>query len=203
VPLELARVAALVFDNDGTLVDSAGANLAAWQAAAAAQDVAFEADWYATRTGLSGELLLDDLGALAGRELPRATMVAAHAEAYAGALGALRERPDVAAIARSAHGRWPLAVCSGARRAQVEPGLERVGLLALFAVVVCAEDAARPKPAPDLYLAAAERLGAAPDACLAFEDTAEGLASARAAGMQAVDVTTPELAATAAALAGR
>ncbi len=199
-PVDTARVAALVFDNDGTLVDSEPVNLLAWQAAAHEYGVAIDAGWYATRTGLSAELLLDDLDALTGRALPRDAMSAAHAVAYAGALGALAPRADVAAVAVAQHGRRPLAVCSGARRAQVEAGLRRVGLLALFDAVVCAEDAARPKPAPDLYLATAERLRVAPAACLAFEDTEQGLASARDAGMQAIDVTGSELAAVAARL---
>lgn len=200
MPVDLSRVLALVFDNDGTLVDSGRANFAAWRTAAADQGVVLGAGWYAERTGLSGELLLDALEAAEGRSLRREAMVAGHARAYAEGLGALTERGDVAEIARAQHARRPLAVCSGARREQVEAGLRRLGLRELFAVVVCAEDAGRPKPAPDLYLAAARGLGVPPAGCLAFEDTDEGLASARAAGMQVVDVTAPELAAVTAQL---
>lgn len=189
MPVDLTRVAALIFDNDGTLVDSQHVNFLAWQAAAAPHGVALETDWYGARTGLSAGPLLEEMELLRGALLPREAMVAAHADAYAAGLSALRERADVAAIARAEHGRRPLAVCSGARRSQVEPGLRRVGLLDLFDAVVCAEDAERPKPAPDLYLEAARRLGVEPAACLALEDTAEGLAAALAAGMQAVDVT--------------
>ncbi len=188
----LAPVLALIFDNDGTLVDSQKANFAGWRAAAAEQDVALEAEWYGARTGLSAEGLLDDLDAATGRALPREAMVAVHARTYAEGLAALTQRGDVTAIARDQHGRRPLAVCSGARRPLVVAGLQQLGLLALFDAVVCEEDAERPKPAPDLYLVAAQRLGVACGACLAFEDTAEGLASARAAGMQVVDVTLPD-----------
>ena len=63
-----------------------------------------------------------------------------------------------------------------------------MGIAQLFQVVVVSEDAPRPKPAPDIYLEAARRLGVVPEKCRAYEDTDLGLDAIRAAGMEAVDV---------------
>jgi HAD superfamily hydrolase (TIGR01509 family) len=66
--------------------------------------------------------------------------------------------------------------------------LHHLGIEHLFQAVVVSEDVARQKPAPDIYLEAARRLGVAPQNCRAYEDTDLGLAAIRAAGMEAVDV---------------
>ncbi len=82
----------------------------------------------------------------------------------------------------------PLGLASASLRHWVDAVLENLGLTAAFAATVTASEVEHAKPAPDLYLAAAGRLGFAPERCLAIEDTAAGLASAKAAGMFAVQV---------------
>jgi HAD superfamily hydrolase (TIGR01509 family) len=74
------------------------------------------------------------------------------------------------------------AVASSAPRRWVEPRLEALGVRPFFRAVKCAEDAARAKPAPDLFLAAAGALAVPPAECLALEDSPNGIAAARAAG---------------------
>ncbi|MER6421936.1 HAD-IA family hydrolase [Streptomyces sp. NPDC001137] len=81
-----------------------------------------------------------------------------------------------------------LAVASSSRAASVIPHLHRFGLLNFFDTVVTAEDAARTKPAPDLYLLAARRLGTAPARMVAFEDSSRGVQAAKAAGAFCVAV---------------
>jgi beta-phosphoglucomutase-like phosphatase (HAD superfamily) len=66
--------------------------------------------------------------------------------------------------------------------------LEAVGILGLFDAVVTVEDVERGKPAPDLYLVALDRLRVAAADCVAYEDTDEGLAAAKAAGIRCIDV---------------
>jgi HAD superfamily hydrolase (TIGR01509 family) len=97
-------------------------------------------------------------------------------------------RPGAADLLRALHGRLPLAVASNTPRELVERALTTSGLGASFAVVVTAEDVARPKPAPDIYLAACERLEADPLQVVALEDSTLGIASARAAGLTVVAV---------------
>jgi HAD superfamily hydrolase (TIGR01509 family) len=78
----------------------------------------------------------------------------------------------------------PLAVVSNSQRARVRLSLERAGLTELFgANIFSAEQVARPKPAPDVYLHAAATLGVAPARCLVVEDSVAGLTAANAAGM--------------------
>jgi len=82
----------------------------------------------------------------------------------------------------------PLAVATSAARATAERNLGRAGLLERFTALATRDDVEHPKPAPDLYLEAARRLGVAPGACVAFEDSNVGIVAAHAAGMRAVMV---------------
>ena len=84
--------------------------------------------------------------------------------------------------------RWPLALASSANRLLIDRALELSGLVPYFRVTVSSEEVARGKPAPDVYLEAARRLGAEPTRCAAIEDSASGIRSARAAGMLVVAI---------------
>ena len=95
---------------------------------------------------------------------------------------------DVVAIARAHHGRIPMAVASGGTQRVICMVLEKIGIRSWFETVVTSEDVVRQKPAPDIFLEAARRIGVAPNRCRAFEDTDLGLQAIRAAGMDAVDV---------------
>ncbi len=93
-------------------------------------------------------------------------------------------------FARSKATTHRLAIASGGARACVQQTLELHGLTPLFPVVVTSEDVAFGKPAPDIFLLAAQRMGVAPERCLVFEDAPLGVEAAKAAGMQVVLVTT-------------
>jgi HAD superfamily hydrolase (TIGR01509 family) len=82
----------------------------------------------------------------------------------------------------------PVGMVSNSRRGFVERGLRSAGLEGSFAVIVTAEEVARPKPAPDAYVAAAVALGAAPSECAVLEDSPTGLAAGRAAGALTIGV---------------
>ena len=79
----------------------------------------------------------------------------------------------------------PAAVATSAHRTHAENHLGRAGLLDRFTVIATRDDVAHPKPAPDIYLEAARRLGVAPERCIAFEDSSIGLTAAHAAGTMA------------------
>jgi len=91
-------------------------------------------------------------------------------------------------IAREHAGRLPLAVASGGQKPIIEQVLVHLGIRQWFTAVVTSEDVARQKPAPDIFLEAARRLGVPPRFCRAYEDTDLGLQAILAAGMHAVDV---------------
>lgn len=87
--------------------------------------------------------------------------------------------------------RWPLAVASSSPPALIRVVVGAAGVADRFRVLVSSEEVARGKPAPDVYLEAAKRLGVAPERCVAVEDSANGLRSAAAAGMTVVAVPNP------------
>jgi len=87
--------------------------------------------------------------------------------------------------------RWPLALASSSNRTVIEEVLAVAGLTASFAVVVSSEEVQRGKPAPDVYLETARRLGRPPRSCAAVEDSANGIRAAIAAGMPVVAVPNP------------
>ena len=92
---------------------------------------------------------------------------------------------------RRLESRWPLGLASSSNRPLIDTVLDLAGLTASFRVTVSSEEVARGKPAPDVYLEAARRLGLAPARCAAIEDSHSGIASARAAGMYVVAIPNP------------
>jgi HAD superfamily hydrolase (TIGR01509 family) len=84
--------------------------------------------------------------------------------------------------------RWPLGLASSSNRPIIELVLELAGLADSFQVTVSSEEVARGKPAPDVYLEAARRLGVAPGRYAAIEDSRNGIRSARAAGMRVIAI---------------
>jgi HAD superfamily hydrolase (TIGR01509 family) len=87
--------------------------------------------------------------------------------------------------------RWPLAVASSSNRPLIDLVLELSGLARLFRATVSSEEVPRGKPAPDVYLEAARRLGTPAEACAAIEDSHSGIRSAKAAGMRVVAIPNP------------
>ncbi|MEM9478826.1 MAG: HAD family phosphatase [Verrucomicrobiota bacterium] len=95
----------------------------------------------------------------------------------------------VVEFARLVAEKHPVSVASGGTRKTVSMTMEAVGVRDLFDVVVTQEDVTRSKPAPDLFLLAAEKMGVEPSKCLVFEDSRLGIQAAEAAGMASVFVT--------------
>jgi HAD superfamily hydrolase (TIGR01509 family) len=87
--------------------------------------------------------------------------------------------------------RWPLGLASSSNREIIDLVLELAGLADAFVATVSSEEVGRGKPAPDVYLVTAERIGARPERCAAVEDSGNGLRSAAAAGMTVIAVPNP------------
>ena len=100
--------------------------------------------------------------------------------------------PGAIGAVRSLAGRWPLAVASSSPRSLIETVLAAADLGSAFAAVVSSEEVPRGKPAPDVYLAAADRLAVAPTACAGVEDSSNGLRAAVAAGLTVIAIPRPE-----------
>ncbi|MGB2952945.1 MAG: HAD family phosphatase [Gaiellaceae bacterium] len=84
--------------------------------------------------------------------------------------------------------RWPLGLASSSNRELIDLALELMGVDSLFSATVSSEEVERGKPAPDVYLEAARRLGVEPTASAAIEDSHNGIRSANAAGMRVVAI---------------
>jgi HAD superfamily hydrolase (TIGR01509 family) len=87
--------------------------------------------------------------------------------------------------------RWPLGLASSSNRPLIDAVLELSGLAACFAATVSSEEVERGKPAPDVYLECARRLGVAPTGCAAIEDSHAGIRSAESAGMRVIAIPNP------------
>jgi HAD superfamily hydrolase (TIGR01509 family) len=100
--------------------------------------------------------------------------------------------PHAVEAVRAAAERWPLAVASSANRPLIDLVLDLAGLGSSFCATVSSEEVPRGKPAPDVYIEAAARLEAAPEACAAVEDSTNGIRSAKAAGTRVIAVPRPD-----------
>lgn len=185
------RPDAILFDCDGTLLLTSDLHFSAISQAARRQGAVMPQDWYLGLTGLERRSLFARFAADFGLALDVEALVAdSIALTVAGAASA-RENPAVAALARQLAGRMPMAVVTNSEARVARPLLAATGLLPLFDMVIAAEDAPLPKPAPDLYLHAAQRLGADPAQCLVLEDSDQGLTAGQRAGATCLDVRTP------------
>ncbi|MGW1194394.1 HAD family hydrolase [Streptomyces sp. NPDC002536] len=184
--VDFTGYAALVLDWDGTLVNSQFLNFTSLAAALAPCGVAVEEGWYRQRLGTSAGDLLAELGVPPARHAEIITRCSA---LIIESISALRPFPEIVRWVEAGRSSGlRCAVASGGGGTVVRAGIASTGLSRLFDAVVTREAVSRGKPAPDLFLEAARRLGVAAERCLVLEDADEGLAAAEAAGMDAVDV---------------
>lgn len=181
-------VAALIFDWDGTLVDTEQANRRSLAAALAPYDIVLSPQWFAANSGLSIEEMMRELARGSRSPIDVGGVIAARDAIFLREVGRIREHRDVAKIARAFHGDLPLAVASGGTRRLIEAAMKVTALEPLFDVLVTREDVAWGKPEPDLFLLAARHLDVDPSRCLVYEDSDQGVEAAIRAGMPVVDV---------------
>ncbi|QNI38228.1 HAD family hydrolase [Edaphobacter albus] len=187
--LEKGTFDALIFDCDGTLVDSANAHLYSIQQGLAPLGLTMSPEWYHKRTGLGPEDLLDAYEAeFRVESLVREDFYERVNQAYLANLHLVQEIKVVTEVARKWFGTVPMAVASNGIRKNVEATLIALRLRPMFYTIVTSDEIERPKPAPDVYLEAAKRMRVLPKRVIVFEDTNEGLEAAHRAGMKAIDV---------------
>jgi len=179
---------ALIFDCDGTLADTMPSHYQAWLAALHAQNADLDEAFFYSMAGWPSADIIRRLNREFGYALDVDATHHDKESRYVQTLVSALEITAVADIARANSGRVPMAVASGGIRPVVLQTLEAVGLRSLFEIVVAAEDVARGKPAPDMFLLAAEKMGVAPAGCVVYEDGDPGVQAAKAAGMRVVDV---------------
>lgn len=187
---------AVMFDCDGTLVDSMPAHFDAWCEALASYGAGgiFREDIFFAMGGRPSRDIVVDLNSEYGLKLDPDAIALAKREAFLKKLHQLEFIDEVAAFAKSLRGKMPIAVVSGGSRYVVEKTLHLLECSDWFDEVVTADDVSNGKPAPDIFLKAAELLGVAPEKCLVIEDAPPGVIAAQAAGMQVITVPMPMLA---------
>ncbi len=184
---------AVVFDCDGTLVDSMPAHFEAWCEALALHGAGgiFKEDVFFAMGGRPTLDIVVELNDEYDLKLDPAAVAFAKREAFLKRLNTVTLIEEVAKFAESLRGKMPLAIATGGSRMVIEKTLKIVGISDWFDEVVTADDVAEGKPAPDIFLRAAELLGVHPTKCLALEDAPAGILSAQRAGMQVIAIPTP------------
>lgn len=164
-------------------------HLLAWRAALAAHGFEpdrFTLEMHHAAAGMPGLEIVSKLNQEFGMQMDPAKVEADKVAWYLDHHHEVREVKPVADFARKNFGRVPMAVASGSDRIIVAESLRAVGLASLFVAVITPDMVAKGKPAPDMFLLAAERMGVPAADCLVFEDGHLGMDAARAAGMAAV-----------------
>ena len=181
---------AVLFDLDGTLVDSERVAAPACVEALTAFGLTVDLETFTRRfTGLTDEAIIGLLADERGLDIDRAAALD-HVEALCLERLATQVEALPGAVDLIARLDRPVAVASNSAPARIRLCLDRAGLLGAFEPhLYSASDVGRGKPAPDLFLHAAERLGVEPGACLVVEDSVHGVEAAKAAGMSAVGFT--------------
>ncbi len=193
---------AVFFDQDGVLIDSEGAWDGARRAVVAEHGGRWKDEATTAMMGMSSpewsRYLRDELGVdLDPREISDEVV----GRLLAGYEQELPLLPGAVEAVRRIAARWPVGLASSANREVIDAVMAASGLADAFGVTVSAEEVAHGKPAPDIYLEAARRLGADPGRSAAVEDSSNGLRSAAAAGMLVVALPNREFPPAADALA--
>lgn len=187
---------ALVFDFDGLILDTETPEFRAWQETFRWFGVELPLEWWALTLGV---------GASSNPEPPTRLLARltdqpfdpdeVHRETRARVVEAIHHepvRPGVRELLTDCRTQGiPAAIASSSKHDWIEPHLDRLGLRGFFSVICGADDVTHAKPAPDLYLLAAERLGAEPGEAIALEDSPNGIRAALAANMPVVVVPNP------------
>ena len=184
-----SEIAAVVFDLDGVLLDSE----AAWvevkreftQESGGHWKESAERDMLGMSSTEWSRYMHDELGVPVPPEQISSEVAGRLVEQYRQRLPLL---PGALEAVRSLERHWPLALATSSNRNVVDLVLEEADLVDAFEVTVSSEEVARGKPAPDVYLDAAQRLEVDPGACVAIEDSANGIRSAHAAKMAVIAI---------------
>jgi beta-phosphoglucomutase family hydrolase len=182
------HIKGLVFDCDGTIADTMPLHYQAWVQALREHRAEFPEAMFYEMAGIPTVRIIELLNERHGYRIPVQEAADYKESLYVKLIDRVEPIEPVVRLVKAYAGRLPMAVATGATRAICSKTLKSLRLLEHFQAIVTADDVARAKPAPDIFLEAARRLNMAPGACVAFEDADLGLQAARSAGMLAVDI---------------
>src|SRR6266700_2795412 len=183
---------AVLWDMDGTLIDSEEFHWISWRDTLANEGIALTHEQFLSSFGQRNDSIIPQwLGAATTPD--RIQRIAnAKEELYRHLIrrGGISPLPGVASWLHRLHKQgWLQAIASAAPRANIEAVLEALSATHIFQGIVSAEDVHRGKPDPEVYLTAAARVGVSPDRCIVVEDAVAGVQGARSAGMRSIGVS--------------
>jgi HAD superfamily hydrolase (TIGR01509 family) len=179
---------AIIFDCDGTLADTMPTHFEAWLSALRSFGADMNEDEFYGWAGVPTDGIIAALNERYGYTLDIRETHSVKERKYKELVHSVEEIKAVTDIVRKYHGRLPMAVASGGTRDIVDATLTATGLVKFFDVIVTAGDVVHGKPAPDIFLLAAEKLGVDAKDCVVYEDGEPGIVGAKAAGMRVIDV---------------
>ena len=180
----------LIFDCDGTLVDSMPLHMKAWEHAITQAGVVWDYNFFFSLKGMPGEDIVKMYNQHFNVHLHPLNTLIAKQEYFRFHRKDFFPIQPVVDIVLQFKEKLPMAVASGGTRENVDIQLEALGILMYFQAIVTADDNIKPKPAPDIFFEAARRINVLPEYCQVFEDGDLGLEAAKKAGMLATDIRT-------------
>ena len=190
--MKLEGFKALIFDLDGTLVDSMPLHVAAWQQTAPEYGLVVDGEWIHQYGGVPSRKIAAMLAAAQGVTLDCEAVARCKTAYYVAMIGQAVPFPAMLQLVQSMAGQLPMAIGTGSLRSNAGIILQQSGLGRYIQTLVAADDVTEHKPEPHTFLLAAQRLGVVPEQCLVFEDTLIGRQAAHAAGMKCVMVVDGE-----------
>lgn len=186
--MNTTTIRAVIFDMDGTLLDSERLSHKAWDAAAREVGECVTREVFLKMVGHRSVDCMRILQSEVGRPLPFETIIASAREHYARLVSSgVPLMPGVEEIFAFARERaWKIGIATSTRRESAQAKLEHAGLWQFVDTATCGDEVTTGKPDPEIYRVTAEKLGVPPENCLAVEDSPTGFRSAFSAGCQSV-----------------
>lgn len=179
---------ALIFDLDGTLSDSLPVHIASWNAVCEKLNCTFDERILVEMTGAPTLSFAERIKREQNLEITAEELVVLKQQEFWKNINQIKPHDAVIDLMKSAHGKIPMAVGTGASRTSAMLQMKELGIDQLFDFIVTADDVDRHKPEPDTFLKCAELMGIEPKYCQVFEDGELGMQAAQTAGMFLTDV---------------
>lgn len=184
------NIEALIFDIDGTLVDTMPTHYKACQIACKKHGFDFPLDFFLSEAGRPTLSVFEDLIENMNLDLNGRQLGIEKELILETLIDEFKPMPIIADTAIHYHNKLPMALGTGGTKIIAQKTIEAVNMTSYFDIVVTADDVKNYKPHPETFLKAAEKLKIKPESCLVFEDGEPGINAAKSAGMHVLDIRT-------------
>jgi HAD superfamily hydrolase (TIGR01509 family) len=179
---------AVIFDCDGTLVESSEVHFLAIRGAVRAQGYDMPRDWYQLRTGLDRLSIFADFRKTAEGSFDASLAAHQSIKEFISQSASVARIPETATLVARLRDHYPMAVGTNSESEVAAASLKSTGLADAFQYIVCISDGLAPKPAPDIFKRATNLLGHPPAQTLVFEDSNEGVRAALDAKLDVIQL---------------